>query len=231
MKSTKILNNLIQKYQNENSALTENEIKYYVDRFEEVKASKKVEQKDILKYNFNQLEILVNSFSKNIEGEEIYNKNGLIIYLGDTKEKCIKYKEALEKKTKIKYNWCVSVKGKNNKFDYYNMIHGAVFYFIIDNNKGVYHPQHVFVITNLLPNLGYTINFADNKGTKVFYRWKSLIKIIPELSEVPKTVFKLTNISKSERQLNICIGNIAFIGTIIMDILVYFNLIKDKRYF
>jgi hypothetical protein len=59
----KVINDLITKYKVENPNLTNEEVEKiktdYINRFEELKASPKVDEKDITKYSFQQLKKLV----------------------------------------------------------------------------------------------------------------------------------------------------------------------------
>jgi hypothetical protein len=136
----KFLNQITKKFQEEIPDLETDIIRVYINRFVQIKDSPNVKEKDITKYTWRQLESVVDSnqpkrikTGKMNDGEPsgdsnlIYNENGLRIYLGKTKNACIKYGNG--------YSFCISSRGEGNLyFDYRHRQKGTP-YFIFDDTK------------------------------------------------------------------------------------------------
>lgn len=105
--SNKVISSLINKFKKEKPNLTDVQIKYYIDEFDKIKSSPRILNKDINQYGFAELEKVVDSFPKKsvvnknintaqVKGEEVYEKDGIEVYLGDERDKCVKYRKAFE---------------------------------------------------------------------------------------------------------------------------------------
>lgn len=204
--SEKLVLQLIDGFKQENPDLDENTIKAYIDRFQQIKDSPKVENKDITTYSWDDLETLISTNQPKVKTSQvnrqedtIYNQNGLEILLGNSKDACIKYGEG--------YRFCISARGERNAFDSYR--HDSTTYFVIDhersnekNEQGQYiDPYHIIVIMkeDLLDTLTFTD--ANNKNIlavkedpnprqikdKGYYAerqeatWEDIIKLQPKL--------------------------------------------------
>jgi hypothetical protein len=183
----------LEKFKKENPALTDNQIKRYIDSFEKNMEKPIVKKKDILQYTWNELEQLVdgNFGTENIskaksedivdfKGSEdvVYNENGLLILLGDIREKCIRYGQ--------KYTWCISRADTNNMFYSYRMrMEEPVFYFIFDEDKiekdpnDKYHAIVIYVNSQEV----YTVADATNSGDKEM-SWGEIVRIQPKLKNL-----------------------------------------------
>jgi len=82
--SQKLVQELIDRFKEENPDLEDNVINSYIDRFQQIKDSAKIQQKDITKYSWNDLEALIinnqpKPSTKNVNKEKdiVYNQNGL----------------------------------------------------------------------------------------------------------------------------------------------------------
>jgi hypothetical protein len=182
----KLLNQIIKKFQEEAPGLDTNIIRIYINRFVQIKNSPNVTEKDITKYTWKQLETVVDSnqpkrikAGKINDGEPggdsnlVYNENGLRIYIGKTKNACIKYGNG--------YSFCISSRGEGNLyFDYRHRRKGTP-YFIFDdtkpsgqNSKGEFiNPFHLLVLfvyehTYDKGTFWYTITTADNTDEKEY---------------------------------------------------------------
>lgn len=143
--SNKLIDNIITRYQLESgddSEEFENWIRDLIKRFDQIKTSPKIIEKDITKYWFEKLENTVTNFDKtlikpikigtmfdqnnklNPDKNLIYHKNNIRLYRADSKDDCIKYG--------TDYRFCVSSRGDRN---FYNMYAGNTIYFLFDDNK------------------------------------------------------------------------------------------------
>jgi len=60
--SNKIINQLVNKFKQEKPNLEIEIIKMYIDRFSQIKNNPKISKKDITKYNWEELETIINSY-------------------------------------------------------------------------------------------------------------------------------------------------------------------------
>jgi hypothetical protein len=212
--SKRITQQLISRFKKEDNHLTDEQIVYYITRFEEVKASPKVVEKDILKYSFADLEKTVDMFPKKattgqnsntaeVRGQGVYDKDGVEVYLGDEKYKCIKYREYVENEKGTSHGWCIARKD-GNMFNGYRFGgrggNARVFYFVIDRNKDIEDPNHAFVV-HVFDNGEYGYTSAFNDGDVTELSWGGLVKKAPVLSNIPQDVFKSKPLSEKEKEL------------------------------
>ena len=199
--SQNIILNLKKKFKEENSELNDNQMDYYINSFDKYKQSPKIINKDITKYSFKDLEQLIDTnFPKKIDRtelknnfteESIYNKDGLSIYEGDTKEKCIKYGQG--------YPWCISRHDDSNMFNTYRYYSNEPnFYFIFDSER-----NDNFSAIVLLINKGgeYYLSNKSNSGDFTGshkFSWDEISKFQPKIKEL-KHLFKPKPLTKKER--------------------------------
>ena len=192
----------IEKFKKEDDNLTDAQITYYIDIFEKRKDNPVFTKKDIFQYKFKELEEIIdknfpkeNKSSKDDEevdfkGSEdvVYNENGLLILLGDLKEKCIKYGRG--------YSWCISRKDQANMFFSYRMrLNEPVFYFVFDEDLPKEDKYHALVI--YINNEGaYMVANSQNQGDQQM-PWSDIEKIQPKLKGL-KNLFKHVPLSKEE---------------------------------
>ena len=190
-----------EKFKKENPALSDNQIDYYLDIFSRKQQSPVFKKKDIMQYKFDELEKLIDKeFPKKTvdDGEQVdfkgsedvlYNENGLLILLGDLKEKCIRYGKG--------YSWCISRKDQSNMFFSYRMrLNESVFYFVFDEDKSKEDNWHAIVI---YINKGgeYYVATSDNPGDKKM-TWSEIESNQPKLKGL-KSIFKHIPLSSEER--------------------------------
>jgi len=206
--SVGLINKLIQKFKQEDPKLTDDEIKKVINRFDQVKDN--VEQKDILRYNWDDLIDIVTSIEpKRIKAGKInngeidnadlvYNQNDLRVYKGKDKKACIRYGYG--------YTFCISARGEGNAYAGYRTGESgdegtpALAYFVFDDgrysekdkNGEFIDPTHLLVVMVNEPKLDqpdtYYITEADNK-TEDTYTWSEAVDRYPELEEL-KDVLK-----------------------------------------
>jgi hypothetical protein len=214
--SDKIINQLINKFKQEQPSLETNIIKIYIDRFAQIKDSSKVSEKDITKYNWKELENIVDSnqpkrikAGKINDGEPsndanlVYNQNGLRIYVGKTKEACIKYGNG--------YSFCISSRGKKNIYGDYRFNQVGTPYFIFDDTKtskqenGKFiNPEHLLVlIIYEVPegseySDGYSVTKANNSGEDEFDDFDEVEDNYPRLKGL-ESIFQNIGADPKER--------------------------------
>ena len=107
----------------------------FIKTFDKIKNSPNIAKKDIFTYTLPELEEVVLNYMKkdnpkSYKGDSdldlVYRNDELLIYVGDTKEKCIRYGEG--------YNFCISSHGKENLYHSYRYERNGTPYFIFNNN-------------------------------------------------------------------------------------------------
>jgi hypothetical protein len=212
----KFLNQIIQKFKGETPDLEEEIIRVYINRFVQIKDSPNVKEKDITKYTWKELETTVDSnqpkrvkTGKMNDGEPggdsnlIYNENGLRIYLGKTKNACIKYGNG--------YSFCISSRGEGNLyFDYRYRQKGTPYFIFNDtkpsgqNSKGEFiNPFHLLVLfvyehTYDKGTFWYTITTADNSGETEYDYFDEIEKDYPKLRGLEE-LFKSVEMDPKEK--------------------------------
>ena len=150
--SQKLVNQLVDKFSEQGSSSEEAE--KYINLFQKYSQGLEIDKRDITKYSWDELYRTVNSKmenrrikagkigDKNVDKDDVvYEKDGVVIYRGDSKEKCIRYGNG--------YNFCISSRGEDNKYDEYTHV-TKNYYFIINNNTDKFDPFHLVVIQKLL---------------------------------------------------------------------------------
>ena len=134
--SVGLINIITEKFRHTNPEVDEDKIREYIKRFDEIKGSPNVKEKDITKYTWDQLvTIIVDNSNKKIKAGKVtddiskedlvYQQEGLEIYKGETSEGCIRYGNG--------YNFCISSRGEDNMYKIYrNETNKGTPYFIFD---------------------------------------------------------------------------------------------------
>jgi cytidyltransferase-like protein len=219
-----LINKLIQKFKQEDPELTDDEIKKVIKRFDQVKDN--VEQKDILKYTWNELVDTVTSIEpKRIKAGKIndgtvdnadlvYNQNGIRVYKAGSKKACIKYGHG--------YSFCISARGEGNAYVQYrvgeeDVSDPSLTYFVFDdsrpsdknNEKGGFIDKGEFIDnTHLLvvmvgeDNYGYLITEADNAVSDWYETFEKAVQMYPQLKGL-KNVLKYEPPSESDIDVKI----------------------------
>jgi hypothetical protein len=220
----------------------------FIKTFDKIKNSPNISKKDIFTYTLPELEEVVLNYMKeetpksykgNSDLDLIYNRNELQIYVGDTKEKCIRYGDG--------YNFCISSHGKGNLYHNYRYDRNGTPYFIFNRNlesfknqddangKTFIDPHHLIVlfvhpITNLPDDrfkdfdeddkeddedvdygkdLYYSITTADNRGETNYLYFESIVNLYPWLKGL-EHLFEMVGLNYREHELS---GIPKFYGT------------------
>jgi hypothetical protein len=125
-----------------------NQIKYYYDKYMEMP---KLNVKPIDRFtdfhafeqeidsNFISKEVDTNS-NKDISSDAIYSDDNIEVYLGDTKQKCIKYGQG------TKYGLCISRNDSSNMFHHYRWENEMTTYFVYFKDKSINPPSNFIII-------------------------------------------------------------------------------------
>ena len=164
----------------------------------------KINNKPIDKLEFKEFEQLVDSTAtkvdiedKQIDEKPIYEDDNVQIFLGNSKEKCIKYGQGR------KYGFCISRLDNSNLYHGYRK-DGATFYFIYFKNKESQNkaPENLIVI-HAYPDNQYQINYStpnrDDRITK-----DEILEQFPVLEPIFDKIIKyIPHSEKEERIYNI----------------------------
>jgi len=210
--STGVVNTLKQKFKKENSALTDEIIEYYINRFDQLKSSPKVDDKDITTYSFQKLEQVVDSFptkekvKKQEDGntvefsqtELIYNKAPLQIYHGSNEKTCIKIKGDFPA------SWCIARSTGGNMYSGYRYAGTEPSFYFVKNlerlNKieEIEDDKYCFFVVQYNNQGNYIVTSAKNDGD-IEMTWDDILKIEP-LLQGKESLFKNVPLTDEERE-------------------------------
>ena len=194
--SEKLVNGLVEKFKQENPRLTDEIIRTYIQDFKNI--SQKLDNKDITKYNWKDLEQTVDSNrSTKIKAGKIdvtaedanllYNKDGLRLYIGNSKKACIKYGNG--------YSFCISARGEGNLYGTYrrdDMDRIGTPYFLFNDTLPKKDKRHVLVIFHKYDQetkeIEYTVTNAKNDGETEFNDINDMISKFPWIGKVKKFI-------------------------------------------
>ena len=208
--SEKLVNGLVEKFKQENPRLTDEIIRTYIQDFKNI--SQKLDNKDITKYNWKDLEQTVDSNrSTKIKAGKIdvtaedanllYNKDGLRLYIGNSKKACIKYGNG--------YSFCISARGEGNLYGTYrrdDMDRIGTPYFLFNDTLPKKDKRHVLVIFHKYDQetkeIEYTVTNAKNDGETEFNDINDMISKFPWIDKVKRFIKsqKLTQYEKEVRK-------------------------------
>ena len=247
------INDLVTKFKQEKPNLGTDIIKAYINRFDQIKSKPEVTNKDITTYSWKELETIVDAnqpkrikAGKINDGEPskdanlVYNQNGLRIYVGKTKNACIKYGNG--------YSFCISARGDNNLYHDYRYEQGGTPYFVFDDTKtseqdenGKFiDPTHLLVIfvhegpeeDGEYPVDYYTVTTADNPGEYPYSFFKNIESKYSRLKGL-ENIFKGVEVDpkeKAEYTLDrTYIGKLDYINGKYRDSTYRFETIKDAN--
>ena len=144
-----IVSKLMDKFREEaddlNIQINDAQLKAYINRFDQIRSTSKVTEKDLFKYSLSQLIKLVTSSKGVVEPEEelditpdvVYNENGLIIYNGSKESNCLNFGSG-EK-------WCIT-RGSFGNYRYDDNRKNPTFYLVKDTNLPSSDRKSFFVV-------------------------------------------------------------------------------------
>jgi hypothetical protein len=205
--SAKVVSDLLTKFKEEaddlNVQISDAQLKAYIDRFDQIRSTSKVTEKDLFKYSLSQLIKLVTSSKGVVEPEEelditpdvVYNENGLIIYNGSKESNCLNFGSG-EK-------WCIT-RGSFGNYRYDDNRKNPTFYLVKDTNLPSSDRKSFFVIVvgkdNTYKASDRTNNDVGGRATE-WDRWEPWSFIEQNFPSVKglQSVFKYIPLSSSEK--------------------------------
>lgn len=215
--SDKLMQQLRDKFHQEQPNLTDTTINHYINRFKQISNSPNVAQKDVTKYTWKELEHIVDMQPQKIkagkpevnDAKAIYNKNGFRMYIGDTQKSCIKYGNG--------YSWCISARGEGSMYKSYRHEEGGTPYFIFDDNrtseqlpdgkfKDPLHAAVLFVFEYKDDRYGmsrYTLTTANNDGEKSFNYISGVAQVYPFIREIEDLIVTVPIDPNEQKEVDI----------------------------
>lgn len=184
--SNKLVNQLVDKF-TEQGADSE-DAHEYIKLFQRFSQGLPIDKRDITKYSWEELESYIESKTtsvkrikagkigdKNVDKDDIvYNENGIRIFKANSKEQCVRYGNG--------YNFCISSRGDDNRYDMYKRALQTTPYFIFNDNLPHEDVRRLLVLYNGIERDDhFHIWDALNKGVKLFGSYNSVIETYPWL--------------------------------------------------
>lgn len=201
------INKLMAKFREEaddlNIQINDAQLKAYIERFDSLKNSPKVTEKDLRKYSLSKLIKLVTS-SKGVEEPEeevditpdvVYDQNGLIIYNGSKEENCLTFGRG--------ESWCIT-RGSFGNYRYDDGRKNPTFYLVKDTNLPDSDRKSFFVVVVGNDN---TYKASDRSNNDVGGRatewdrwepWSFIEQNFPSVTGL-RSVFKYIPLSSKEK--------------------------------
>lgn len=198
---------LMDKFQEEaydlNINITEPQLKTYIQRFDQIKNSPKITEKDLRKYSLSKLIKLITS-SKGAETPDddedqspdiVYNEDGLIIYNGSKEDRCIRYGQG-EK-------WCIT-RGSFGNYRYDDNRKNPTFYLVKDTRLPDSDRKSFFVVVvgndNTYKVSDRSNNDVGGHGTE-WDRWEGWSFVESNFPSIRglRNIFKYIPLSNSEK--------------------------------
>jgi hypothetical protein len=199
--SDKVKTQMRDRFKQQDSNLTDQQIDYYLNKWDKFANSFPADKRDITRLSFDQVEQLIDAAeakqavkgrsrpqNQPLEGA-IYDRDNLMIYKGDAKPKCIQYGQG--------YSWCISRADSSNLYTRYRFFGSEpVFYFVFDKDRSKDDPLHAVVIHVDNKN-NYRITTSRNDGDRNV-SWQEITKQLPKLAPL-QSLFKPQPVSDEER--------------------------------
>jgi hypothetical protein len=186
-----------------NVQITDDQLKAYINRFDQLRGSAKIQEKDLFKYSLSQLIKLVTSTKGVQEPEDaidvtpdvVYNENGLTIYNGSKEDNCLTFGAG--------ERWCIT-RGSFGNYRYDSNRKNPTFYLVKDTNLPDSDKKSFFVVVVGNDN---TYKASDRSNNDVGGRatewdrwegWNFVEQNFPSVRGL-RDVFKYIPLSSSEK--------------------------------
>jgi len=199
-----------------NIEISDAQLKTYIERFDQLKNSPKITEKDLRKYSLSKLIKLVSSSPGTEVPEEeietpdmVYNENGITIWNGAKQGNCITY--GSNQPMQGGSRWCITQPGGSywGRYRYGNEYKYPTFY-LAKNNALPDSDKLSFVALQVLDNGEYKFtNRANNPGMEGPFSWEQLLSKVPWLRNIPnlKNILKYIPLSGTEKATQIYKNN------------------------
>jgi len=186
-----------------NIQITDAQLKAYIERFDQIRSTSKVTEKDIFKYTLSQLIKLVTS-SKGVKEPEdavditpdvVYNENGLTIYNGSKENNCLTFGAG--------ESWCIT-RGSFGNYRYDSNRKNPTFYLVKDANLPREDRKSFFVVVvgndNTYKASDRSNNDVGGRATE-WDRWEGWSFVESNFPSVRglRNIFKYIPLSSSEK--------------------------------
>lgn len=204
--SEKAIKTFIDKFKEEaddlNIQVTDDQLRSYIERFDVLKNSPKITEKDLNNWTLSKLIRLVTS-TKGAEAPEeaditpdvVYNQDGLIIYNGSKEDNCLNYGRG--------ESWCIT-RGSFGNYRYNTNKKNPTFYLVKDTNLSDSDRKSFFVVVVGSDN---TYKASDRSNNDVGGRatewdrwepWSFIEQNFPSVRGL-RNIFKYIPLSSSEK--------------------------------
>ncbi len=199
-----------------NIEISDAQLKKYIERFDQLKNSPKITEKDLRKYSLSKLIKLVTSSPGSEASEEeietpdmVYNENGITIWNGAKQGNCITY--GSNQPMQGGSRWCITQPGGSywGRYRYGSEYKYPTFY-LAKNNALPDSDKLSFVALQVLDNGEYKFtNRANNPGMEGPFNWEQLLSKVPWLRNIPnlKNILKYIPLSGTEKATQIYRNN------------------------
>jgi hypothetical protein len=185
-----------------NMSVSEEQLRKYIERFDTLKNSPKITEKDLNKWSLSKLIRLVTS-TKGVEVPEeaestpdvVYNEDGLVIYNGSKEENCLNYGRG--------ESWCIT-RGSFGNYRYDDKRKNPTFYLVKDNNLSDSDRKSFFVVVvgndNTYKVSDRSNNDVGGRGTEWdrWEPWSFVEQNFPSIRGLRST-FKYIPLSSTEK--------------------------------
>ena len=194
-----------------NIQVSDEQLKKYIERFDVLKSSPKVTDKDLRKYSLSKLiKLVTSSPGAELDNEDeedstpdvVYREGDITIWNGAKQGNCITYGE--NQPMQGGGRWCITQPGGSyfGRYRYGSDYKYPTFY-LAKNDALPDSDKLSFVALQVLDNGEYKFtNRANNPGMEGPFSWDELNRRIPWLSSIPnlKNTLKYIPFSKSEKE-------------------------------
>jgi hypothetical protein len=202
-----------------NVQISDEQLKKYIERFDQLKNNPKVTEKDLRKYSLSKLIQLVTSspgaeLPKEDEKEDdtpdvVYSDNGITIWNGAKQGNCIVY--GASQKLPGGRKWCITEPNGSYWGTYrYGQSYGYPTFYLAKNDNLPDNDKLSFVSLQVLDDGNYKFtNRANDPGMEGPFSWEQLNKRVPWLKDIPnlKNILKYIPFSKSEKESEVYRNN------------------------
>jgi hypothetical protein len=187
-----------------NIQISDAQLKKYIERFDVLKNSPKVTEKDLRKYSLSKLiKLITSSPGAELPSDEkeddtpdvVYNDNGITIWNGAKQGNCITYGAG--------ERWCITKPGGSYWGQYrYGSSYNYPTFYLAKNSNLPDSDKLSFVSLQTLDNGQYKFtNRSNNPGMEGPFSWEELLNRVPWLRDIPnlKNILKYIPFSKAEK--------------------------------
>jgi hypothetical protein len=192
--------------------ISDEQLKKYIERFDQLKNNPKVTEKDLRKYSLSKLIQLATAspgaeLPKEDEPEDdtpdvVYNDNGITIWNGAKQGNCIVY--GASQKLPGGSKWCITEPGGSYFGRYrYGADYDYPTFYLAKNSNLPDSDRLSFVSLQVLKGGEYKFtNRANQPGMEGPFSWEELNRRVPWLKDIPnlKNILKYIPFSKSEKE-------------------------------